>query len=51
LEKKSGEAADVESVRTDANTLVTAGVINRTKTGAVELPFDEIRVDFVVKAN
>ncbi len=41
---------DVKSTHTDAAALVTAGVINRTEDGSVEFPFDQIHVDFIVKA-
>jgi predicted transcriptional regulator len=41
---------DVKQVHTDVTALVNAGVITRTETGAVEFPYDEIHVDFIVKA-
>ena len=41
---------DVKQVHTDVTALMNAGVIDRTETGAVVFPYDEIRVNFTVKA-
>jgi predicted transcriptional regulator len=41
---------DVKSVHTDVTALLKAGVIDRTEDGRVEFPYDEIHVDFVLRA-
>ena len=41
---------DVKSVHGDVQALIQAGVIDRTDEGQIVFPFDEIHVDFVVKA-
>ncbi len=41
---------DVKSVHGDVQALITAGVIDRTEDGRIIFPFDEIHVDFVVRA-
>lgn len=41
---------DIKSVHGDVQTLVKAGVINRTEDGRIVFPFDEIHVDFIVRA-
>ncbi len=41
---------DVKSVHGDVQALLKAGVLDRTGDGGVVFPFDEVHVDFVVKA-
>ena len=41
---------DVKSVHGDVQALIKAGVIDRTDDGQIVFPFDEIHVDFVVRA-
>ncbi len=41
---------DVKSVHGDVQVLLKAGVIERTEDGRIVFPFEEIHVDFVVRA-
>jgi predicted transcriptional regulator len=41
---------DVKPVHGDVSALITAGIIDRTEDGHIEFPYDEIRVDFVLRA-
>ena len=41
---------DVKSVHGDVSALLKAGVIDRTDDGRVEFPYDEIHVEFVLRA-
>jgi predicted transcriptional regulator len=41
---------DVKSVHGDVSALLKAGVIDRTDDGHIEFPYDEIHVDFVLRA-
>jgi predicted transcriptional regulator len=41
---------DVKSVHGDVSALIRAGVIERTGDGRIAFPYDEIRVDFVLRA-
>jgi predicted transcriptional regulator len=41
---------DVKSVHGDVSSLLRAGVIERIEDGRIEFPYDEIRVDFVLRA-
>ncbi len=41
---------DVKSVHGDVSALINAGVIDRTEDGRIEFPYDEIHVDFVLRA-
>jgi predicted transcriptional regulator len=41
---------DVKSVHGDVSALLKAGIIDRTEDGRIEFPYDEIRVDFVLRA-
>lgn len=41
---------DVKSVHGDVHALLKAGVLDRADDGRVVFPYDEIRVDFVVRA-
>ena len=42
---------DVKSVHGDVSALLKAGVIDRTEDGRIEFPYDEIHVDFVLRAS
>lgn len=41
---------DVKAIHTDVHALINAGIIQRTKDGKVEFPFDAVHVDFTVRA-
>ena len=41
---------DVKSVHGDVSALLKAGVLDRTDDGRIEFPYDEIHVDFVLRA-
>jgi len=41
---------DVKSVHGDVSALLKAGVLDRTEDGRVVFPYDEIHVDFVLRA-
>ncbi len=41
---------DVKSVHGDVQSLLKAGVLDRTEDGRIEFPYDQIHVDFVVRA-
>ena len=41
---------DVKSVHGDVQALLKAGVLDRTDDGRIILPYDEIHVDFVLRA-
>jgi len=41
---------DVKSVHGDVQALLKAGVIDRAKNGRILFPYDEIHVDFVLRA-
>ena len=41
---------DVKSVHGDVQALLTAGVIDHVEDGRIVFPFDEIHVDFVLRA-
>ena len=41
---------DVKSVHGDVQSLLKAGVLDRTDGGQIVFPYDEIHVDFVVRA-
>jgi predicted transcriptional regulator len=41
---------DVKSVHGDVSALLKAGVIERADDGRIEFPYDEIHVDFVLRA-
>src|SRR5437763_1293990 len=41
---------DVKSVHGDVSALLKSGVLNRTDGGRIEFPYDEIHVDFVLRA-
>ena|ERR1700693_1113877 len=41
---------DVKSVHGDVSALLKAGVLDRTEDGRIVFPYDEIHVDFVLRA-
>ena len=41
---------DVKSVHGDIQALLKAGVIDRAKSGRIVFPYDEVHVDFVLRA-
>ena len=41
---------DVKSVHGDVIALIKAGLVNRTKSGGVEFPYEAIKVDFLLQA-
>ena len=43
-------ARDVKSVHGDVSALLKAGVIDRSEDGRVVFPYDELHVDFVLRA-
>jgi predicted transcriptional regulator len=43
-------ARDVKTVHGDVQALLRAGVLDRTEDGQVLFPYDEVHVDFVLKA-
>jgi predicted transcriptional regulator len=43
-------ARDVKSVHGDVHALLKVGVLSRTADGHIEFPFDEVHVDFKLKA-
>ncbi|MBK8676667.1 MAG: transcriptional regulator [Cellvibrionales bacterium] len=43
-------ARDVKGVHTDANALVTAGIIDRTADGKYSFPFNKVKVRFELHA-
>jgi len=43
-------ARDVKAVHGDVTALLEAGVIVRTAEGAVEFPFDAVKVEFLLRA-
>jgi len=45
-----GIGEDVKSVHGDVRALLTAGVVDHAEDGRILLPYDEIHVDFVLRA-
>ncbi len=41
---------DVKAVHGDVMALLDAGVLDRTESGAIEFPFDAVRVEFLLRA-
>lgn len=41
---------DVKSVHGDTQALLKAGVLDRAESGSIVFPYDEIHVDFVLRA-
>jgi predicted transcriptional regulator len=41
---------DVKAVHSDVHALLNAGILQKTEEGRIVLPFDAVRVNFVLKA-
>ena len=41
---------DVKAVHSDVTALLSAGLLNRTKTGNIEFPYEAIKVEFLLHA-
>ena len=41
---------DVKAVHSDVTSLLSAGLLNRTKTGNIEFPYETIKVEFLLHA-
>ena len=41
---------DVKAVHGDVNALLGAGLLNRTESGAIEFPFEAVKVEFLLEA-
>jgi predicted transcriptional regulator len=41
---------DVKTVHGDVTALLDAGVLDRTASGAIEFPYEAVRVDFLIQA-
>jgi predicted transcriptional regulator len=41
---------DVKAVHSDIHKLLKTGILNKTEEGKVEFPFDELHVDFTLRA-
>jgi predicted transcriptional regulator len=41
---------DVKAVHSDLSALLSAGLLNRTETGAVEFPYEAVKVEFLLQA-
>jgi predicted transcriptional regulator len=41
---------DVKAVHGDVTAMLTAGLIDRTKDGAIEFPFETVKVEFTLQA-
>ena len=41
---------DVKAVHTDLSALLAAGVLSRTESGQVELPYEAVKVEFLLRA-
>ena len=41
---------DVKSVHSDVKALLTAGVLDRVESGAIEFPYDAVKVEFMLQA-
>lgn len=41
---------DVKAVHGDITALLAAGLLNRTETGAIEFPYDAVKVEFLLQA-
>jgi predicted transcriptional regulator len=41
---------DVKTVHGDVTALLSAGVLQRTATGAIEFPFESVKVEFMLRA-
>ena len=40
----------MKAVHSDVTALLTAGVLDRTESGAIEFPFDAVKVEFLLQA-
>ena len=41
---------DVKAVHSDVMALLSAGLLNRTKTGGIEFPYEAVKVEFLLQA-
>jgi hypothetical protein len=41
---------DVKAVRSDITALLAAGILDRTADGAIEFPYEAVRVEFLLQA-
>ena len=41
---------DVKAVHSDVSALLSAGLLNRTKTGNIEFPYEAVKVEFLLHA-
>lgn len=41
---------DVKAVHSDVTTLLSAGLLNRTKTGSIEFPYEAVKIEFLLQA-
>ncbi len=41
---------DVKAVHRDVTALLSAGLLNRTKTGGIEFPYEAVKVEFLLQA-
>ncbi|MEK7761843.1 MAG: DNA-binding protein [Nitrospirota bacterium] len=41
---------DVKAVHSDVTALLSAGLLNRTKTGGIEFPYEAVKVEFLLQA-
>jgi predicted transcriptional regulator len=41
---------DVKAVHGDVSALLAAGILNRTESGAIEFPYDAVKVEFLLQA-
>ncbi|MCP4578816.1 MAG: transcriptional regulator, partial [Deltaproteobacteria bacterium] len=41
---------DVKAVHGDIHVLLNAGILQKTKKGQIEFPFDAVHVDFMLQA-
>ena len=41
---------DVKAVHSDVTALLSAGLLNRTKTGNIEFPYEAVKVEFLLHA-
>jgi predicted transcriptional regulator len=41
---------DVKAVHSDVTALLSAGLLNRTKTGGIEFPYEAVKVEFLLLA-
>jgi predicted transcriptional regulator len=41
---------DVKAVHSDVTALLSAGLLNRTKTGSIEFPYEAVKIEFLLQA-